>query len=48
MKKIDDKSRTKIISALNKGQKTESIAKKMGYSRQQVAAVKAHMTMNTY
>jgi transcriptional regulator len=48
MRKITQKDKAKIIMQLEKGITSTKIASKLGFTRQQVAAVKAHMTMGTY
>lgn len=48
MRKITQKDKAKIIMQLEKGITSTKIASKLGFTRQQVAAIKAHMTMGTY
>lgn len=48
MKKIDNKTKSKVISHLESGLQSKDIAAKMGLTTQQVAAIKAHITMGTY
>lgn len=47
-RKQKDKLRTKVLSELKKGKKTEAIANKLGVTVQTVAAYKAHLTMGSY
>lgn len=47
-KKIDAKAKNRIIQQLRAGKTSKAVAAKTGFSVQQIAAVKAHMTMGTY
>ena len=49
-RKLTDIARNSIISMIDKGKGTNEIMERLKYqfSRQQIAAVRAHMTMNTY
>lgn len=48
MKKISDKQRDLILKYIGMGWDKEEIAKAVGVSKMQVAAVRAHRTMKTY
>jgi RecB family endonuclease NucS len=45
---VFDDERTQILALLGQGLETQQIARQLGVSVQQVAAIKAHITMGTY
>jgi len=46
--KMSAGTKRSIIAALRRGEKNEKLQKKYSASRQQIAAIKAHITMGTY
>lgn len=47
-KKLTDQEVMHILSLMVKGEDSKKIEKDTNYTRQQIAAVKAHVTMGTY